>query len=99
MALSEIRTQDAPYVIRMLLANRAAGESTWRFVTNPSGRAARAFCHPRHALHARAGISRLVAHMTTMAVLCSPTTSAPFSPTTRSAATNGSSISISSVWR
>lgn len=33
MARTEIRTQDAPYVIRMLLAGRAGGSSTWHFIT------------------------------------------------------------------
>jgi puromycin-sensitive aminopeptidase len=33
MCLSEIRSQDAPYVIRVLLGNRASGEATWRWIT------------------------------------------------------------------
>jgi len=58
MALTEIRTQDAPYVIRMLLANRAAGQSTWRFVKSHWDE-----LHERFATHAvpsmLGGISRL----------------------------------------
>ncbi len=30
---SEVRSQDAPYVLRGLLANRVAGPSTWRFIS------------------------------------------------------------------
>ena len=33
LCLSEIRTQDAPYLLRNLLLNRAAGPSVWEFVT------------------------------------------------------------------
>jgi puromycin-sensitive aminopeptidase len=58
MALSEIRSQDAPYVIRALLANRGAGESTWRFITTHWDE-----LHERFATHAMpsmlGGISRL----------------------------------------
>jgi puromycin-sensitive aminopeptidase len=32
MCLSEVRTQDAPYVLRVLLAERATGPSTWDFI-------------------------------------------------------------------
>jgi puromycin-sensitive aminopeptidase len=34
MCRSEIRTQDAPYVLRTLLASRAGGDSTWHFITS-----------------------------------------------------------------
>ncbi|HEV8065557.1 MAG TPA: M1 family metallopeptidase [Acidimicrobiales bacterium] len=33
MSLSEIRSQDAPYVIRVLLGNKASGKITWDFIT------------------------------------------------------------------
>ncbi|MGH9171440.1 MAG: M1 family metallopeptidase [Acidimicrobiales bacterium] len=33
MSVSEIRAQDAPYVIRILMGNRASGELAWNFVT------------------------------------------------------------------
>ena len=34
LCLTEVRTQDAPYVLRSLLTNRVAGPSTWRFVAS-----------------------------------------------------------------
>jgi len=33
MCLDEVRSQDAPYVLRMLLGSRANGPATWDFIT------------------------------------------------------------------
>ncbi|MGD0084640.1 MAG: M1 family metallopeptidase [Acidimicrobiales bacterium] len=58
MARSEIRSQDAPSVLRALLANTAAGASTWKFVTEHWDELRERF--PTHSIPSMlGGISRL----------------------------------------
>ncbi|MGO8876142.1 MAG: M1 family metallopeptidase [Acidimicrobiales bacterium] len=58
MCLTDVRTQDAPYVLRMLLASRANGPSTWDFVTRHWAELRERF--PTHAMPAiLGGVSRL----------------------------------------
>ena len=58
MTVTEIRTQDAPYMIRRLLGSRAGGELTWHFVTSHWGELTERFAP--HAIPSMlGGISRL----------------------------------------
>ncbi len=58
MCLDEIRIQDAPYVLRQLLATRANGEATWEFIVQRWAELTSRF--PAHAIPGMlGGISRL----------------------------------------
>jgi puromycin-sensitive aminopeptidase len=58
MSLAEIRSQDAPYVIRILLGNKASGAITWDFITEHWDELRERFAS--HAVPAMvAGIQRL----------------------------------------
>jgi puromycin-sensitive aminopeptidase len=48
LCLTEVRTQNAPYVLRALLANRLAGPDTWRFVRDNFDELRRRY--PTHAM-------------------------------------------------
>ncbi len=55
---TEVRSQDSPYVLRALLATRAAGPSTWRFVVEHFEELREKY--PSHAMPAiLGGVSRL----------------------------------------
>ncbi len=58
MCLDEVRTQDAPHVLRQLLATRANGEATWEFIVQRWAELTNRF--PAHAIPGMlGGISRL----------------------------------------
>jgi len=57
LCLSEIRTQDAPYLLRNLLLNRAVGPSVWEFVAGHWDRLLELY--PENSIPRMAEVSRL----------------------------------------